>query len=574
MRARSCSVAAGLALFLNSAAFCQPVFSVDFQGPTTGQADFSFAVAITEGDILVASPGGVPLPGPLPLPGIAIFAGLTAPPRPNLGVSSYGQPPGPGHPPGVAGFVEVDALSFGTDFLLTPAPPFTGVWTFSVDEYAVGVVVGSPSHSTLSSEGASGAMQASADVFGAYPTSAMPPGPLAPGAVSGRGNAVLFDGDGVSPASAHPAFTDALGLGLREPNAPGVLVLPDPGDNLDALDVDTGGGMASFPIYFSLDCVYADPLENAPSGFGPVLSSSAAANGFVGGDVLVTTVSGGSPVVYAPASMLGLDYLMGPDSDDLDALVLLENGVPGYQPAAEVYDWGPGGGDMLLFSVRRASAIIGATDSLLQVPIEEGDILVPPPGGKPAFPGIFIAAENLGLATFRTDGAVPGDDLDALDVSADCNANGVPDILDIVLGLAVDCNEDRIPDTCQSAAPEANCTDGIDNDCDGLTDCLDPQCACGCATDVECALANDDACTCDECFGGTCASTPIVFGNVNCIGPIDLDDILCVLDGFADLDDCPNGDTAPPCSGNNLIDLDDILVVIDAFAGDDPCACP
>jgi hypothetical protein len=71
---------------------------------------------------------------------------------------------------------------------------------------------------------------------------------------------------------------------------------------------------------------------------------------------------------------------------------------------------------MLLFSVRRGSAVIGTPDSLFGIPISPGDILIPPvfAGGPPA---IFIAAEWLGLATTRSMG-VPfgGDDLDALDV--------------------------------------------------------------------------------------------------------------------------------------------------------------
>ncbi len=53
-------------------------------------------------------------------------------------------------------------------------------------------------------------------------------------------------------------------------------------------------------------------------------------------------------------------------------------------------------------------------------------------------------------------------------------------------------------------------------------------------------------------------------------GIVNLDDILCVLQGFASLSNCPLGDLAP-CGGNGAINLDDILGVLNAFAGSDPC---
>src|SRR6185369_13392765 len=98
-------------------------------------------------------------------------------------------------------------------------------------------------------------------------------------------------------------------------------------------------------------------------------TGSAISNGFLPGAILNTPAPGAAPVVYAPPLMLGLD-LAGPGRDDLDALALLENGIPGYQP-------GPGG-DVVRFSVRRGSAVIGVIDSLQGLPIEPGDILGPP----------------------------------------------------------------------------------------------------------------------------------------------------------------------------------------------------
>jgi len=57
----------------------------------------------------------------------------------------------------------------------------------------------------------------------------------------------------------------------------------------------------------------------------------------------------------------------------------------------------------------------------------------------------------------------------------------------------------------------------------------------------------------------------------NCL--VDLDDIFCVLDGFAESADCPAADLHP-CGGNSIIDLDDIFAVLDAFAAYYACPHP
>lgn len=68
---------------------------------------------------------------------------------------------------------------------------------------------------------------------------------------------------------------------------------------------------------------------------------------------------------------------------------------------------------------------------------------------------------------------------------------------------------------------------------------------------------------------------PARYGDVTRDGLINLDDLLCVLAGFANPADCPEADLAP-CQGNGLIDLDDILKVLAAFAGQAGCPglCP
>ena len=291
--------------------------------------------------------------------------------------------------PGVFGGVELDALSFGNDG--------AGAFVFSVDEFAIGIP-GGPGPDVFS-EGALGNQQAAADVF-RYLGPGVPTPPVMP-----VGNSAMIDGDGLMPSG-------LPGLGLIEPNPPTPLSLPDPGDNLDAMDLGTSFEELLGPIYFSLDSAFGDSLEGMPANSGTALG-----NGFLGGDILVQTTRGLAPVLYAPSVVLGLD-LFGPDTDDLDALALIDRGMIGvFEPML----------DLLFYSVRRDSMLVGTLDSLWGIPIEEGDILTLPTGPGLA-PSIFIAAEAMGLATVRSGTAASygvinpnygvdiwADDLDALD---------------------------------------------------------------------------------------------------------------------------------------------------------------
>lgn len=385
-----------------------PTFSIDFQGPTAGGPgplsgfpDSFSGLGNDEGSILTtAIPDGSVMPnppafGPLPPPGVLI-----------------GSIPGSGAPygdlvidVGLHGAVEVDALSYGRDAGLQ--------LFFSVDEFAVG----SLTPPDVFTQGGFGKEEASADVF-KYNGPAKPSGAVFPG----PGNTAFIDGDGVAPFG-------GPGLGLIEPNPFSFGAVPDRGDNLDALDVNTRTGHLLGPVFFSMDARFADPFE----GGSPPNTGTAPGNGFSSGDVVVTSPFG--PFLYAPAGALGLDSA-GFDSDDLDALALFDDGaieplgrgvgIPFYSPDR----------DRILFSVRRGSAIIGTPDSLLGLRIEEGDVLAPPTAaGLP--PAIFITAEALGLATVRsgtTAGMNAGDELDALDIlgsPCDLNFDGDCDVADI-----------------------------------------------------------------------------------------------------------------------------------------------
>ncbi len=415
------TIAASAALVVCCAtARAQSTFSIDYRSPTKG---LFAGIPITEGDIL-APATFFPAPGPLPQPVILIPHG----PSP-IGL---GLPGGAAcAPPGIPCADEVDALSYGIDGPCTPVLP-PGSIKFSVGRTAVGRP--SPVAPNVATQAA--AFDAPADVFIDL---GLPSGPLPP-TVALAGNTRMVDGDGAPPVA------DALGL--LEPQGPPCGPLVSTGDNLDALDVD---GPLAGPIYFSLEGAGLD-LCGFPR------TASAPFNGVPPGAIVNVFGAGGPLVVYAPPPALGLDRF-GPFTDDLDALVVFENGAAGYQPSPGPYAWAPlAPFDMVLFSVTGTSAVIGSPDSIFGLPIAAGDILVPPvAGGLSPFPGIFIAAENLGLATVR-GGAAFDDELDALDLTRtaviDCNANGVEDALERATGG--DCDGDGVLDACQLVGADCN----------------------------------------------------------------------------------------------------------------------
>lgn len=407
-------------LVLASSASAQVTFSIDDRSPTLTDIPPGVMRPITSGDILAPiggqpqfPPSGAQLQTPEILLGVGNTPGLGG----SLGLSSADACIGV--PPGMRCQAEVDALTFGNDDMVEDFGSFTGIspslekghWHFSVDEWAEGNVgpgvdptTESENRTTISALVPRGG-DTCADIFVNLEFTAAPPlSPLDPVA----GNIGVTDGNGLPSITSYTAYP---GLGLKEPNSPVIPGGPNPGDNLDALDCDGPVFPAtSFPVYYSLDSAVFDP-KNGTSNAG-----TAGANGFSGSDVIVTPSSGATPSVYAAAALLGLDQ-EGIDTDDLDALLLAENGIPGYQPSLTPYDWLTGTTDMLLFSVRRGSNIVNNpmfVDSIFGVEIEPGDILVPPVMGGNGNPGVFIAAEVLGLKTVRMLDPC-GDDLDALD---------------------------------------------------------------------------------------------------------------------------------------------------------------
>ncbi len=166
------------------------------------------------------------------------------------------------------------------------------------------------------------------------------------------------------------------------------------------------------------------------------------------------------------------------------------------------------------------------------------------------------------------DGVPDGCDLcPGGDDNIDCQPNDVPDYCDITEGPSQDCNGNAIPDECEELCV-------VDEGCDDGDGCTVDTCDCG---NPE---AEADACVHDyqqRLFGDIVPP----FCPPVCAQP-DLDDIQCVLDDFGDgpsVDGCegiepPRSTDLAPCGGNGVLDLDDILTVLDAFAQVFPCPHP
>jgi len=427
-----------LACGLGASAFAQQnqvLFSVDYHGPTKSRPDSATGTPISEGDVLAIAPA--PVFGPFPAPRTVFNGG-------QVGIFTYPTclPTLPGQPCGA----ELDALSLGNDRRFQPPGPSVEqprVY-YSVDRFAQGnpASVGAPSVRTEGPQ-----RDAAADIY----TPVFPLVPPVPPLGTAPSSILVKDGNG------RPSSTGAMspGIGLFEPHSPQPAPAADVGDNIDALHLGPVPGGPSAAIYFSLDAGFPDP-NGVPN------SNSAQLNGMSPSAVMRTPISGGSAQLYASPQQLGLN----PFLDDLDALALAENGVPGYQPSLNPYDWGGGivtGTDMLLFSVRRGSVLIqsGALDSNFGVRIVPGDILTTPIAGGNGNPAIFIAADALGLAVNRPMGL--SDELDAIAIEYspihDCNNNGVEDAVDIAQGQSSDSNNNGIPDECeQSYSRYCTCT--------------------------------------------------------------------------------------------------------------------
>ena len=363
--------------------------------------------------------------------------------------------------------VEVDALSSGlSGFGNLPLRPSTV--KFSVDRLSTGVANPAtiPYACIPSVYTEAPTLEAHADVFAdVLGLPGLPP--FSPTGVPLLGNVGVADGEGCRNAITGYQYA---GAGQVEPP-----LLPGPGDNIDALEVEEFD-LAHCPVYFSLDRLSAQVQ-------GGSLNWSAA-------DILSADVNSGAISVYKYAAELGLNPLL----DDVDALAIGSEGVgdcdvPVGQNAVGV-----------LFSVTRDSDIVGKPDLNGNL-INPADILRPPPGpGSP--PEIYIPAEMLGLVASRDPYGVNPipDDLDAMafnwQVEAtilDCNGNGIEDAADIALGNEADCDANGIPDWCE-IQQDSNLDlddDGVLDQCQGTNqDPQDPDSYCFGESPAPCGCSN------------------------------------------------------------------------------------
>jgi len=175
-------------------------------------------------------------------------------------------------------------------------------------------------------------------------------------------------------------------------------------------------------------------------------------------------------------------------------------------------------------------------------------------------------------------GPAEGDcDVPGCGQNADCNGNAIPDECDLAEGISENCNDNDMPDECETdtdgdgviddcdgcpsepaliepsePGAELSCADGIDNDCDGLTDAADPGCAgpgclCGDLDGNEFVDLNDFA-TLANCYGlsgpaGDCEATAFVCSDLDGDGLVELSDFAT----FAVLFGQPASGTPPNC---------------------------
>jgi hypothetical protein len=258
------------------------------------------------------------------------------------GAAGIPPPPPPGFPPPPA---DVDALSFGHFF---PA----GYTVLGVEFSVAPGSVGAAGTAVFGESGGVGFADEPADIFASG---------------LGGGNGLLWDGDGV-PA---PGVAGIGPLGLIEP-----------GSNVDAWDATPPfGALPGGPgIHFTVTAAVAaahpvyggaiPPPAVPPTGAWILFSPPV-----VGYSVL--------PALFATDIAIGL----GP-GDDIDALVIVDDGIAGPSP-----------GDAIYFSLTPGSPTLAGLGA------SPADVLLTSIGGVPV---VAFPAAALGL--------LPGDDIDALEL--------------------------------------------------------------------------------------------------------------------------------------------------------------
>lgn len=231
-------------------------------------------------------------------------------------------------------------------------------------------------------------------------------------------NVLALDGNGLADAACGPA--PPPGLGLIEPSPDDVTAL----EMCPASFVYSGVALTA-PIYIAL----------APG------SPTLVALGAGSGDILVVPPPAGPPAILAPAAALGL--VPGPPGC----------GAPVCDQIND-FDFGPAA---VLFSLAPGSPSLGICG------VTPGDLLLAPAGPCPA---VAVPAPGLGL--------LPGDNIDALAVNFETDADFVVDPCDncplVANNDQLDGDADGVGDACDICVGSPN----VDTDGDGVCDSSDP----------------------------------------------------------------------------------------------------
>ena len=312
------------------------------------------AARSAEAQFILIAPGG-----PSGYSAETVYGPPFGPPPAGPGAAPVLLPPPPPNPPAPPGTYIVDALSSGNEA--------GDRYLFSVTAGAVGlpatpvafeVAVGTPP----------------SQIFPGPPIGPFPPEP------EGDVFQIMGPTFGIVAMSLAPVMfaapIDEFLLGLNVGPAG-----PPVGDDLNGLMIRMpAGGVGT--AYYSLAAGGLGPI--GPCGPMPCYQPA---------DIISPALPLGVP--WAPAVGLGLDSL-GPGSDDIDALIIQDLGLPGaFDPA-----------DFVAFSLTPGSATLGIAGPGYAA--GGGDLLVPDGPDPDPLPDIFIPAIAFGL--------VPAmDNLDAID---------------------------------------------------------------------------------------------------------------------------------------------------------------
>jgi hypothetical protein len=196
----------------------------------------------------------------------------------------------------------------------------------------------------------------------------------------------------------------------------------------------------------------------------------------------------------------------------------------------------------------------------------------------------FLASWTRPLrAASRVRGSVPS--------ACDVNCDGAVNLLDFGIELCLlffppdqccgrphgGCTNTNFVQTCFPTTPNVCELIGGAYSGDGVP-C--PRSLIDCDADLfidECECGPHDVCICRQNDpNGGCIAHPGRFGDVDCTGKVDVDDLVCVVAGYADYCNCPNADVdgaIDRCIPDGDVDVDDLVAIVLAYGGGDPCGC-